>query len=84
MVLALRNALSAEGHRASPFVSSSMLGAFRPDGIESRELLVLNIMDISNADRARILEFANQLESLQLVIEPFGPGRSASGRLLPF
>ncbi len=180
VVSALRNALSAEGHRASPFVSSAMLGAFRPesllpvsggrrrsgnsgqssvafaeqaadadfvsasrseqmidappnakvetdfdrsavqyplgaakaqvhdnyiiaqnsdgiviidqhaaherlvyerlktevagDGIESRELLVPSIVDLSEADRMRILEFADHLAALGLVVEPFGPG----------
>ena len=46
-------------------------------GVASQALLIPEIVDLSESDAARLLEMADDLASLGLVIEPFGPGSIA-------
>ena len=44
------------------------------NGVASQVLLIPEIADLSDTDRARILEISDQLATLGLVVEPFGDG----------
>ena len=55
-------------------VYERLKGELAENAIETRELLVPEVVDLSEVDRGKILEVADQLASLGLVIEPFGPG----------
>ncbi|RBI76032.1 DNA mismatch repair endonuclease MutL [Roseovarius sp. TE539] len=46
-------------------------------GVASQALLIPEIVDLSEADATRILDFAGQLQRLGLVVENFGPGTIA-------
>ncbi len=46
-------------------------------GVASQALLIPEVLDLSEGDAARLLEMAEDLATLGLVIEPFGPGAIA-------
>lgn len=47
------------------------------NGVAAQALLIPEIVDLSEADAARLLDHATSLAQLGLVIEPFGPGSVA-------
>ena len=47
------------------------------NGVAAQALLIPEIVEMSEADAARLLERADELAHLGLIIEPFGPGTVA-------